>query len=205
MKSFKITIVAAAMLMFGFNSAKAQAFEEGKHNISVGYGYALINGSLLFSTYESYDNFNFSSLGPINLQYEFAVGPKFGIGIDAGYSGSSASWKVDDQFVQATGETINATYDYKKTKLTINLRGNVHFGDHDMIDPYLGFGLGFKTSKWALETNHEDFEGIEISNLIPVSLLIRFGTRIMFTDNIGAFIEGGFGHGLFQGGLVAKL
>jgi opacity protein-like surface antigen len=203
-KSLKITIVAAAMLIFGFNSAKAQAFEEGKSYISLGYGYALFNASTFFGAYEDLASFENKGFGPMTLQYEYAVGPKFGIGIDVGYSGSSVAWDVDDVYVFATDDYIDANYKYKNAKLTVNLRGNLHFGSHDKIDPYLGFGFGFKNSTWSLETNDADFEDLSF-NATPVSMLLRFGTRVMFTDNIGAFIEGGIGHGVFQGGLVAKL
>jgi opacity protein-like surface antigen len=207
MKALRISIVAAALLTMGINSAKAQAFQDGKSYISVGYGYALFNASTFFGPYESFASFDHNGFGPLTLQYEYAVGPKFGIGIDLGYSGSSVAWDGDAPvFVDgiATGEIFDANYKYQNAKLTLNLRGNVHFGSNDKIDPYLGFGFGFKSSTWSLETNDDDFIDLSFSTT-PISMLLRFGTRVMFTDNIGAFVEGGIGHGVFQGGIVAKL
>jgi len=202
MKSLKITIVAAAFLIMGFNSAKAQAFESGKSFIHVGYGYSVFNPSSLVA--DSVQGVNSSNLGPINLMYEYAVGDKFGIGVDVGYSVGKLDY-ADSYYSYSDSLFVEGTSRYEKTKLTVNLRGNVHFGNNDKFDPYLGFGIGYRMVNREWDYANPDFVSDEFEALIPVSLMLRFGTRFMFTDNIGAFVEGGIGHGVFQGGIVAKL
>lgn len=200
MRKTTIGIITAALFLMGCNFADAQAYKSGSHVFHVGYGDAAFDPGTFVS-----DDAETSILGPINFAYEYAVGDKFGIGVDVGYSDGSAeaaeSYSTLDQFGNPI--VVEGTSTYSKTKLTLNLRGNVHFGDNDRWDPYLAFGVGYKSVTREYDSVDPDYDA-ELENIVPVAMLLRFGTRLMFSDNFGAFVEGGIGHGYAQGGLVMK-
>lgn len=204
MKIGKLIVAITVLLQFGLSQkTNAQSFEKGKHLISTGYGYTLFQAGADTRLYKEELNASVEVVGPISLQYEFAVKPKFGIGLDIGYSNSILRWNEDSVQLSETREYIYANYKYTNTKITVNLRAVVHFGEHDIIDPYLAFGVGYKSSTWVAETNDTDFNN-SVKH-IPVSILFRFGTRFLITDNIGLFVESGFGHGFSQAGLTVKI
>ena len=75
--------------------------------------------------------------------------------------------------------------------------------DWPKLDPYFGFGLGFKSSTWKLDTNDDFFNGVTFKG-VPVSMEAKFGVRYFFVPALGAFAELGIGHGFANVGLVGK-
>ncbi len=201
-------IVAIVSLSSILNKANAQAFEEGKHYISIGYGHQVAGVKTIFKAYDSYDGFSIKGFGPVLAKYEYGISDKVGVGICLGYSGASINWTEDVQVYNNQTEqyeTKRYEYGYKNTKITGVARVNWHLGNHDKIDPYLGLGLGFKSSKFNLSTTDTDFNGGSLDfKGLPVAMSASFGCRFYFTDNIGAFVEVGIGHGFGQGGLQFK-
>jgi opacity protein-like surface antigen len=208
----KITItmclmLACAFISSTFNRANAQAFEADKSYISVGYGYELFSIKRIFEYYEDEADFDITGYGPVLLKYEYGLSDKVGVGLALGYGGANVSW-TGEKTESVNGEVVNRTYkyEYKQSKLTTVARLNWHLGDHDKIDPYIGLGLGFKTNRFKLSSDDKNFDDSEIKfgGLFPMSMSASFGCRFYFTDNIGAFIELGMGHGFAQGGLQMK-
>jgi hypothetical protein len=77
----KITItmclmLACAFVSSTFNRANAQAFEEGKNYISVGYGYELFSVKRFFDLYENEVGFNVKGFGPVVAKYEHGLSEK---------------------------------------------------------------------------------------------------------------------------------
>jgi len=179
-----------------------QMFNEGDNFVSVGYGFAVINANSLLDIYDQEDAFDNINFGPVNLQFEHALDENVGIGLDLGYSKIGATWQSDGFLDE---EDVVYNYEYTRTKLTINFRANYHFDIDEAFDPYAGLGAGLRITNWNYTSDDDDFQGTEFSNLIPVSLLLRFGVRVKFTDNLSGFLEGGAGHGIIQGGLALKL
>ncbi len=206
MKIISKMIVGSMLLVLlsSTNSNAQSAFEKGKSYVSVGYGYQILSIKSIYKVYDNpllYSGFSVSGMGPIRVNYEYAVSDKLGVGLNIGYT--SASVKFTDSYTDGSGNTQTYNYKYKYSKLTILPRLNWHLGESEKVDPYIGFGIGFKKVTYALETNDPNFQGIKLSGL-PVGFDATFGCRFLFTPNIGAYVEVGAGHGFLQGGLVAK-
>ncbi|HEY8403703.1 MAG TPA: hypothetical protein VIK71_03745 [Flavobacteriales bacterium] len=199
-------MLAFVLMSSTFNRTNAQSFEEGKNYLSIGYGYELFSVKRIFETYEDEAGFNVKGFGPITAKYEHGLSDKVGIGLVLGYGGATISWRDENVTQTDDGTEIRAyKYEYKNKKITGVARINWHLGSHDKIDPYIGLGLGFKSNKFTLSTNDANFDESELNfNLFPMSMSASFGCRFYFTDNIGAFIELGMGHGFAQGGLQVK-
>jgi len=191
-----------------YNKSTAQAFEEGKSYISIGYGYQVAGVRNFFDFYADYADFSISGFGPIVGKYEYGISDNVGIGVCLGYSGADISWRNQTEVYNPQteqNETRTYNYGYKNSKITGVARINWHFGDNEKIDPYLGLGLGFKSNTFTLSTNDPDFNEGELNfKGIPVAMSASFGCRFYFTENIGAFVELGMGHGFAQGGLQMK-
>lgn len=190
MKKLTLALVAGAIALMP-TITKAQSFEQGASQISVGYGVVNVTqafvadyGSLLGT------NQKFSSLGPIFLKYEYGVSEKVGFGLNIAYVSASNSY--DDTF-------FNETYSLDWWGASFNARVNRHFGSSDKFDPYIGFGMGYKIANWSYS------DGTSSEAFIPLGFEATFGARYMFTPNIGVFSEVGLAKGVLQGGLNIKI
>ncbi|MFM9986624.1 MAG: hypothetical protein ACKVOK_15390 [Flavobacteriales bacterium] len=203
--SKKIILLLAMVWLTSSQFITAQAFEEGQNNVSIGYGYEVFSVKKFFTTYEGYDDFTVTGFGPIVLKYEHGISDKIGFGLNVGYGTAKVSWTDSYLSTDENGNDVTKTYtyDYKFNKITAQARLNWHLGDNDKLDPYLGFGIGYKSSKWTLETNDDFFDELTFKGL-PISMSASVGCRYYFTDNIGIFGEIGMGHGFMQGGLQIK-
>jgi opacity protein-like surface antigen len=192
MKKLTLAILAGTMALMP-TMTKAQAFEQGKSQVSLGYGF--VNGTqTLLSAYDEdlYPDMENSALGPIFLKYEFGVSEHVGFGLNIAYANAEITY--NDAFVD--GEQS-----IKWWGTSFNARVNRHFGSNDKFDPYIGLGIGYKIAKWTFS---DDDESGDIGALIPLGFEGTFGSRYMFTPNIGAFAEVGIAKGIMQLGLNAK-
>lgn len=170
------------------------AFEKGKSYASLGYGLTLFKAAKLLTITANELGMKSNYFGPLLIKYEYAVSDKIGIGMSFGYTTVGVS-ATDDS---------NYTYKFKYNKLTATPRVNFHLGgENEKLDPYIGFGLGYKKVSYSLTTNNPDVPQIKIPGF-PSSFEASVGCRYIFTPNVGAFIEVGAGHGYTQFGLVAK-
>jgi opacity protein-like surface antigen len=201
----KILALLVVFSLFGTQKLKAQAaFEEGKSYASIGYGYQLLSVKSLFkSVTTGVEGIKTTGLGPIVFKYEYAVSKKIGIGISGAYTASSISW-TDNDAIDPNGNSTTYNYKYKYSKFTFTPRLNIHLTENEKIDPYVGFGLGFKKASFSLDTNDPTYTDELDLPLDKISMEASFGCRFLFTEQIGAFVELGVGHGFFQGGVVAK-
>ena len=191
MKKLTLALVAGAMAVMP-SITKAQAFEQGKSQISLGYGAVNTTQSLLSTSYPAeYPNYTFTALGPMFLKYEFGVSEKVGFGLNVAYA---------DAGIEYDNGAERASLKWWDTSL--NARVNRHFGSHDKFDPYIGVGMGYKFGKWKVEG---DDNAEERKALIPLGFETTFGARYMITPNIGIFSEVGIAKGIIQGGLNFKI
>lgn len=182
------------------STTNAQAFEQGKSQISIGYGLSSTTQALIKNSVNSTDVFGdpvyvnpeFSALGPIFAKFEHGVSEKIGFGVNIAYANAGINYTND------TGGPASM----KWWNTSVNARVNRHFGSNDKFDPYVGLGMGYKFGKWKSEggDNPEEFKA-----LIPLGFETTFGARYMFTPNIGLFSEVGIAKGIFQIGLNVKL
>lgn len=195
-----ISLLATALLIVLSNQSKAQSFTQDNQYVSLGYGFGNF-GNLVFNAIENdvnNSNFTYSSVGPLFLKYEFAVDDRFGIGVSFAYLTGSGSWDYTSN---------NTTYQGKidRTGYNVNLRFNWHFGNHDIIDPYLGLGAGYRYNKLDITSNEPNYESdISLPNFFPFGMEFTIGSRFMFSENIGAFVEVGAARAIFQVGLTSK-
>lgn len=190
MKKLTSILIASAFAILP-SVTKAQAFEEGRSQISVGYG--AVNGTQTFlSSYDQtvYPNLDFSALGPVFLKYEYGASENIGFGVNIAYA--DASIEYDDGIDRASINWWGASF---------NARVNRHFGTSDKFDPYIGFGMGYKVANWKYSSESESGD---VGALIPLGLEATFGARYMFTPNLGLYSEVGLSKAIAQIGLNAK-
>ena len=201
------SVALAATLVFSANNSTAQAFEEGTSSASIGYGFGKIGyninprfkNTVLARMYGIGSGYQFSYLGPLFLKYEYAISDKFGLGLNVSYLTSTADFTSTDF---STNEVFNNSIN--RTGYNIMLRFNWHFGDHDMIDPYFGLAGGYRSNNWSSDFEDQSLGELDINTLIPVGIEATFGTRFLFTDNIGAYVEIGLARAFFQFGVTGK-
>ncbi len=178
--------------------------------------------SLLYSQYDgsNMDVTNYKTIGSA-LSYggrlEYMIADKVGIGADVNYEVSGYSFDYLDYQYDASGAVVyingdpqyrSYTDEYTAKKLRAMFRLNYHFFQSDKVDVYSGFGAGYKSVKRDYTTtpsNSASTNDDANNALIPVTARLAIGTKIYFTQNIGAHVElGVFGGGLIQFGLSAK-
>lgn len=180
----------------------SQAFQEGKHFLSLGYGIGNVGNSMILAVGDESDVFNFaySSTGPAFLKYECGIGENFGFGINFAYITGVGSFTYTDH----SGEEYSSQID--RLGYNINLRFAWHFGKSDIVDPYFALGAGLRHNKLNFKSIGPgyDFDLGVLSNVFPLGVEMAFGSRFMFTKNVGAYVEVGLNRAIFQAGLTAK-
>jgi len=199
MKKLVLYLFSGAIVLMP-SIMNAQAFEQGKSQISLGYGFANTTQTLIKNSANSNDlfgdpeylNSEFSALGPIFAKFEHGVSEKIGFGVNIAYVNAGFNYTSD----------LGGDASMKWWNTSVNARVNRHFGSNDKFDPYIGLGMGYKFGKWKSEG---DDTAEEIKALIPLGFETTFGVRYMFTPNIGLFSEVGLAKGIFQAGLNIKI
>ena len=178
--------------------------------------------SLLYSQYDGSNTqvSNYKTIGSA-LSYggriEYMIADKVGVGADINYEVSGFSFDYVDVQYDASGDVIyvngdpqytSYTDEYTAKKLRAMFRLNYHFFQSDKVDVYTGFAAGYKSVNREFTTTPNNPMSTNDSfnkALIPVSGRLAIGTKIYFTQNIGAHVDlGVFGGGLIQFGLSAK-
>lgn len=179
--------------------------------------------SLLYSQYDgsSSEVTNYKTVGgalSYGGRFEYMIADKVGVGADVNYEVSGFSFDYVDYQYDASGAIIydmngNAmqtsyTDEYTAKKLRAMFRLNYHFFQSDKVDVYTGFAAGYKSVNREFTTTPSNPYSTNDSfnkALVPVTARLAIGSKIYFTQNIGAHVElGVFGGGLIQFGLSAK-
>lgn len=145
-------------------------------------------------------------------RFEYMVSDNVGVGADINYEMSGFSFTFDDQVYAPDGTPMGGLtayqVQYTAKKIRAMFRLNYHFVQSEKVDMYTAFGCGYKHVNRVLDTNprHPDFlDANSIGAFVPVSFRIAIGTKLFFTQNVGAHVElGAFGGGLLQAGLTVK-
>ena len=143
---------------------------------------------------------------------EYMIAENFGVGIDVNYVKSGSNYDLNDTLysfnTQMYDSLVSYNWDYTAQKTRIMARLNYHFVQNDRVDAYVGFGAGYKSVKrnWTIEDPNGSSDGLDQEKaLIPIAVRVAVGTRIYFTENIGAMLELGVGGGgILQFGISAK-
>lgn len=140
----------------------------------------------------------------LGIHFDHAMGDLgpgvWGLGGAIGYK--SLSYKWNDPY-------WNYTEDYKWTYITIGVRGTWHYNEWhglDKLDTYGGLMLAYRSATYKDNSNYPaNWGGVKYSwSGSGVGFSGILGARYYFTDNIGAFLEAGFGYAVLQVGLAAK-
>jgi hypothetical protein len=147
---------------------------------------------------------------------EYLLSDDFGIGADINYEVSGFNYNdlrsVYDESTM-TYQNVKYNYDYKSKKLRAMVRLNYHFVQNERVDAYTAFAAGYKrvvrstdSSDPAFDPDEDDLFSDGNGAIFPISLRLAIGTRIYFTNNIGAHLELGiFGGSILQFGVSVKL
>ncbi|MFH2094979.1 MAG: outer membrane beta-barrel protein [Bacteroidota bacterium] len=196
---YKVILIGA--MCFISMSSYSQAFQEGKSSVSAGYGFGNFIQSI-FNTYNNYDDFSLRIMGPMFGKYEYAISDNMGIGINFAYAGAKVTYK-DNNYTVPNGDVFEESINW--TTYSILGRFNVHFGDHDIIDPYWGVGMGYRTAKWEYTNNDPTYvNNASISSIMPFGFETTFGINFMFAPSFGAYAEVGIAKAIFQVGLTGR-
>lgn len=194
--------------LFGISLSTAQHHEAGAILFDAYYGFPnLATGILKGVTSPSNmvgGELKVGSIGPLGGRAEYLLSDRFGMGLNVSYASSSLKWSESDGA---------DTYDYKLSYPRLRIMGtwNIHLGDNDKLDPYIGGGIGYVSSKLDFETNDPSFDQEEYDDALRFNMplawrIFEFGMRYYVTDNIGFNWNVGLGAGPLVGvGISAKL
>ncbi len=199
----KIILIALLAHLTVFQSIlSAQSFNRGDITFMAGYGFPNLIGSV-FNAYESQLGYTSSSLGPFYLKGEYAINKRLGAGINIAWANSQASYLIKD----FTPDSILSDFNAKVNRSTYSIlvRMNYHFGRSSRVDPYAGFGIGYRNAKWTFSDDDPNLSlSQSIPNLIPLGFELTAGVRYYFTNLIGLYAEAGFSKAPVQGGVILK-
>jgi opacity protein-like surface antigen len=204
MKKIVFAITMFSILCLTRTETSAQAFSEGGHTISAGYGFVTFMGALKSSVEDNDENNNikFKNFGPLYFKYEYGVAEHIGLGINFAYATNEISYNYDD--IDDNGnDVVYKEVDTRKT-YSILARVNFHFGDAEKFDPYLGVGLGYRDAKWTFESNDPDGFNADYKTLVKFGFETTVGVRYFFSDNFGLYGEVGGAKSIVQLGLCGK-
>ncbi|MBL6660624.1 MAG: hypothetical protein ISP70_03930, partial [Crocinitomicaceae bacterium] len=188
-------------------SASAQALSQGSIVADVYYGFPNLYKTILEGTYsDNGDDFSIGGYGPVGVRGEYLVSEKLGVGVDFMINNTNVSYNyigyqtdANGNFVtDQDGALVEQTYEDKiaTTKWGAMVTLNYHIINNDMLDFYFIAGAGYKNRNWSYESTDPNYQTEEVSStVIPVAARIGLGTRIFFTENIGANVGVGFGQG----------
>ena len=195
-----LTIIAGTTF-----SASAQS-PVMKGNVLIDAGIGWPTGNVLWSDEGNgaWDNYSRTG-GPFAFggRLEYMVADGFGIGLDGNYVTTGYSYDQTYQTIDADGNFADTTENYGLTtkRMRVMLRMNKHIVQNDLVDAYIGAGVGYKYVNRKVEGIDDEQDGA----LIPVAFRLAFGARFFFTENLGAHVElGAWGGAPLQMGLSLK-
>ncbi len=210
-KTLTLFLCLLTAMFMGGKTSSAQAFEEEKSVVSLGYGFGTL-ASALAANFKSEDGYKFTNFGPMYAKWEYGIGESIGVGINIAYVAYTFEYNTTNQAItgyDAFGNPTysNSTYNYKDEFNSVSalLRINWHFGDNDKLDPYYGIGIGYRTGNWSFTSNDPSgTQSVDLVNPIPLGFETTFGLRFLFSENFGAYLEAGAAKSVMQVGFCGK-
>lgn len=211
MRMKKLLILTLGLLpLFSFsqideNELSFDVFKQDESFVNIGYGLGNFTQSIFKAGVNQDEvNLQYTGVGPLFAKYEYAFAEKIGIGVNIAYAQATADYLYKDQTTSDGSRLLEETLDWKS--YSVLLRLNWHFGNNEKVDPYFGIGAGYRDAVWTATNNdpEQDFQSVEINNPLNFGMDLTFGSRFMFSENIGAYAEVGFAKAVLQFGLTAK-
>jgi hypothetical protein len=198
MKKGFILVTLTFIALTGF--AQSTAFEKNKLYISGGYGFGNLGVAVfrdLGSVLET------RAVGPLHFKAEYAVTEKIGLGVYYAYTQAELETIDEKVDVRINGIPDKLRWNASWRSYSFLLRFNAHFGENEKLDPYLGFGMGFRDWKYSATSN--DNQKSDASALVNVGFETTFGLRYFPVPRIGMFTELGLSKSLIQFGITGKI
>jgi len=177
------------------------SFENGDMFFTGGFGF----GNLLVATFEASGLNNDviekrTTTGPLFFKFEQALSDNVGFGVNF------ALLTLKNEWTDAVDPRIYGTGRY--TGWSALARVNYHFKPGKFFDPYMGFGMGYrddKVTETSTDPNNPRFD-TEVTDIpINLGLDLTLGFRMMFSENLGMYMETGMAKGVVQLGLSARI
>ena len=196
----KIAVILFLSLLGNVSvNAQTEAYYQGQHLISGGYGFGTIIGSL-FNDINNNSDFNTTFTGPLYLKFESGLTDKLGLGINLAYAKYQASYTYDSYYGTSYG-TYTETDSY--TTYSILARLNWHFGQVEKFDPYWGFGVGYRDGRWKYtSTDPYGTNDIDYGGYFPFGFELTIGAHLWLSSNFGLYAETGIAKSVVQFGLA---
>ncbi|HSY76371.1 MAG TPA: outer membrane beta-barrel protein [Bacteroidia bacterium] len=196
----KLFLVGAAL--FISNLLVAQAFDDGKNLLSLGFGFpatSVITKNL--PNYQNELNYNYKNYGTIVLKFEHGMTKYFGVGLNLEYSSASLAYDYTQPRPFNTDTTYHVTIN--NTLLAAYLRLNGHYPIGDKLDIFGGFGLGYAYQINNYNDNNPDNTGKNNkTQSFQFDWQFTLGLRYMIKDHFGLFAEIGWATTTVQMGLT---
>ena len=199
MKKITLSIASFIILTLGVSlEANSQVVTQGSSHIFVGYGLPNIPAMLVTALGAG----GGSSFGPFVASYQYGVIDKLAIGGQIGYASGTSS---DQTWTEFNGSSI-VTQHYSLTLsiVTVMAKADYHYLSSDKADLYSGLMVGYGIASVST-SGTKDPSGATISAGGTSYAITAIGFRYIFTDNIGAYADLGYGvNGIITVGVSAK-
>lgn len=199
MKKLRTFLLTCATL-FACQFTTAQAFDDGKNLVSVGFGFpptSRITES--FSGYQNDQNYFYKNYGTVVLKYEHGLMKYFGVGLNLEYSAASVSYQYHDVGVFVPDTTYNVTI--KNSVLGGYVRLNGHYPVGDKLDLFAGVGLGYLYTT-DIYTDNNPYRTNKNTKSLVFDAQFTLGMRYMIKDHFGLFLELGSASTTVQMGIT---
>jgi hypothetical protein len=212
MKRLRICLFALLLISSGVTKLNAQAYSEGSHYITAGFGIGNIGLESIKILQRKFKNgttpvpTSLSTVGPFFLKYEYALNPQTSIGINMAYAGAKLVASNGNR-IDSLGNPFLVVETYRFSSLSVLFRVNYHLDlESEDFDPYVGASLGAKIGGTTYTTTDPRYTN-QSNNLphIPIGADLTLGTRYLLSKNIGVYGEFGIAKGLIQLGATLKL
>jgi hypothetical protein len=196
---------------FNFNSPtkRIRAHDEGYMNFHVGIGFPSLLGSSTALWELVYPDVKISKFPPMHIIGEYGINEKWAAGLYLGFTNSKVTFTdTYDDFVNGKDTTIVNEFGWKQGFTIIGARGTYHFrGDkRGSFDPYITGMLGYNIA--SFKYFDDDPDGINVFGALSASGLAiagSIGANFHFQDNMGAFVEIGYGVAILNFGLNIRV
>ncbi|MBK9284209.1 MAG: hypothetical protein IPM51_07785 [Sphingobacteriaceae bacterium] len=205
------------LILFSTHSTQAQKDNKQKSASSGGSCFAgnnsVINlGVGFFSSvtyrYGKNGSYKYTQTPALSLSYEYGLPEKIGpghVGVGAYFGYRAATYRFDDFYYLNN----RYYYEHKWTYSYWAIRGVYHLDDlmNDKAELYFGTTLGIRYTKYKFNPNSNDpfLYNYELrESAVRPNISLFAGGRYYFTENIGAFLEIGYGITWLTGGLALK-
>lgn len=175
---------------------KVVAFKAGQIGAGVGGGF-LVKENYSKADYSIYGETESKGGFPFGFRFEYGATDFLGIGVYVGM------YKDELTITDVTAPDNIYGYEHKYTQICLRPAFHVPLG-MEKLDPYVGIPFGLNKVK-ATPTG-TGYNYVQEPLKSGFCWAIHAGANLYFTDNIGAFVEGGYGSGLpmVNFGLAAK-